>query len=120
MIALLYACISVLTVTLPPLYENPISLEWPFADGIARSMAIGYGDWCPGGEGPHPGIDFSAKDGDYLRSPLSASGYIIGKYPVDYPLRSEEGSMVFGTDIPQPGEDGYWGWQYDHISLDGY
>ena len=69
MIALLYTCISVLTFTLPPLYENPIPLEWPFADGIARSMPIGYGDWCPGSEGPHPGIDFSATDGDYLRSP---------------------------------------------------
>ncbi len=119
MIALLYACISVLTVTLPPLYENPVPLEWPFADGIARSMPIGYGDWCTGSQGPHPGIDFSVKDGDYLRSPLSTNGYIIGKYPVDYPLLSEEGFIVFGTDIPQPGEDGYWGWQYDHISLDG-
>ena len=113
----MFAILSVLSILLtlasPPSWENPVPLVWPFADGVIRSVDIGYGDWATSSEGPHPGIDFGADDDDCIRNPLSTGAYIIGQWPsLAYQYPGIEGSLVFAPNLPGTSN---WGWQYDHI-----
>lgn len=102
-----------------PNWESPLPLDWPFNSGSIQPVAIGWGDWTPSSEGPHPGLDFSGNASDSLRNPLTISGYIIGQHPITIEYLTyydmAEGYLVFASNLPGVSN---WGWQYDHISYD--
>ncbi|HOP26051.1 MAG TPA: T9SS type A sorting domain-containing protein [Candidatus Sabulitectum sp.] len=109
---MLHLTISLLISVNPPAWEAPVELDWFIGDCNPVSMAIGFGDWATNTEGPHPGLDFTV-DNEYLHSPLTSDGYIIGQWPPVSAFHiSPQGSLVFGPDNP---EYTNWGWQIDHI-----
>lgn len=89
--------------------EEPTSiLSFPIFASDNRELMAGYGDWCGPEEGPHPGIDFYADEGDYVLNPFDQTMYVLG-------AGYNENQINTGCILGIGGAGDYWGWALKHL-----
>lgn len=93
---------------------DELPLHWPFFGSDLPSesceMMVGYGDWCFPLEGPHPGADFYAEEGDDVVNSFNDTMYSLG---ADYGVLKYGGVLGIGF------EGSVDGWAYQHITTPG-